>query len=94
MTGWAIKELADNGNKLAWIVRGIITKMLDDEKVTEKTIEDLGGNVEDRQAVLCACQRAFSRYLSEESDLTRHHDGHVGFPNQSLETTAVYDVTQ
>ena len=76
MTGWAIKELAGNGNKLAWIVRGIIKKMLDDEKVTEKTIEDLGGNVEDRQAVLHACQRAFSRYLSEQSDLTRHHDGH------------------
>ena len=66
MTGWAIKELADNGNKLAWIVRGIIKKMLDDEKVTEKTIEDLGGNVEDRKAVLRACQRAFSRYLSEQ----------------------------
>ena len=94
MTGWAIKELADNGNKLAWIVRGIIKKMLDDEKVTEKTIEDLGGNVEDRQAVLSACQRAFSRYLSEQSVLTRHHDGHVSLPNQSLETTAVYDVTQ
>ena len=76
MTGWAIKELADNGNKLAWIVRGIIKKMLDDEKVTEKTIEDLGGNVEDRQAVLHACKHAFSRYLSEQSDLTRHHDGH------------------
>ncbi|XP_067031464.1 uncharacterized protein [Acropora muricata] len=65
MTGWAIKELADNGNKLAWIVRGTIKKMVDDEKVTEKTIEDLGGNVEDRQAVLRACQRAFSRYPSE-----------------------------
>ena len=94
MTGWAIKELAGNGNKLAWIVRGTIKKMVDDEKVTEKTIEDLGGNVEDRQAVLRACQRAFSRYLSEQSDLTRHHDGHVSLPNQSLETTAVYDVTQ
>ena len=94
MTGWAIKELAGNGNKLAWIVRGIIKKMLDDEKVTEKTIEDLGGNVEDRQAVLRACQRAFSRYLSEQSDLTRHHDSHVDVQNQSLETTAVYDVTQ
>lgn len=68
--------------------------MLDDEKVTEKTIEDLRGNIEDRQAVLSACQLAFSRYLSEQSDLTRHHDGHVGVPNQSLETTAVYDVTQ
>ena len=65
MTGWAIKELADNGNKLAWIVRGTIKKMVDDEKVTEKTIEDLGGKVEDRQAVLRACQLAFSRYPSE-----------------------------
>ncbi|XP_044162741.1 uncharacterized protein LOC114962859 [Acropora millepora] len=94
MTGWAIKELAGNGNKLAWIVRGTIKKMVDDEKVTEKTVEDLGGNVEDRQAVLRACQRAFSRYLSEQSVLTRHHDGHVGVRNQSLETTAVDDVTQ
>ena len=65
MTGWAIKELADNGNKLAWIVRGTIKKMVDDEKVTEKTIEDLGGKVEDRQAVLRACQLAFSSYPSE-----------------------------
>ena len=81
MTGWAIKELA-NGNKLAWIVRGTIKKMVDGEKVTEKTIEDLGGDVEDTQAVLHACQRAFSRYHSEQSVLTRHDDGHVGVPNQ------------
>ena len=94
MTGWAIKELADNGNKLAWIVRGTIKKMVDDEKVTEETIEDLGGTVEDRQAVLRACQRALSRYLSEQSVLTQHHDGHVGVPNQSLETRAVYDAMQ
>ena len=94
MRGWAIKELADNGNKLAWIVRETIKKMVDDEKVTVKTIEDLGGTVEDRQAVLRACQRAFSRYLSEQSVLTRHHEGHVGVPKQSLETTAVYDVMQ
>ena len=65
MTGWAIKELADNGNKLAWIVRGTMKKMVDGEKVTEKTIEDLGGKVEDRQAVLRACQHAFLRYPSE-----------------------------
>ena len=64
MTGWAIKELA-NGSKLAWIVRGTIKKMVDGQKVTEKTIEDLGGQVEDRQAVLRACQRAFSSYPSE-----------------------------
>ena len=61
MTGWAIKELADKGNKLAWIVRGTIKKMVDGEKVTEKTIEDLGGKVEDRQAVLRACQNARRR---------------------------------
>lgn len=48
MIWWVIKELVDNGNKLVWIVRGIIKKMVDDEKVIEKIIEDLGGNVEDR----------------------------------------------